>query len=356
MLRYDRSPLSHRLTAEGFLTGQAVVTRVGVFKYINADGTIRRELRHPDDVLEAESLDSLKLKPVTDNHPPVLVNADNAAAYAIGSVGENLSVEGGSIAASFSIHRKDAIEKIKLGKRELSLGYRLDLVEESGVWGGEPYTHRQKNIRYNHLAVVDRARAGAVARIHMDGLAVQLLDDDRVSNEDVKMSDKELQTVHLDGLPYKADPEVAKAYEKAVQAEKQARTDADTLQAQLDEAKAQLEATKAINTDEAIAAAVAERVALIESAKRVVNADSLAGLNSRQIKEAVLKEKGIDVTGKSDEYVSARFDAVMESVPSDADKALAEQKKATAAVNSDASAVKGDMRQQLNQKYHGGKA
>lgn len=354
MFRCDRSPLKHFKTPEGFLTGESVVTRVGVFKYYNADGSIRAELRHPDDVLDPASLETLKLKPVTDGHPPELVNADNAATYTVGSIGETIHVENGQVAVKFSVHRKDAINNISKGKRELSLGYNLDLVPEQGVWDGVPYTHRQTNIRYNHLAVVDRARAGAMARIHMDGAAVQLLPDD---NKEPIMTEKELQTVHLDGLAYRADAEVAKAYEKALQAEKQARVDAEALQGQVDELKSQLEAAKAVNTDEAIQKAVSERVALIESAARVVNADSLTGLNSRQIQEAVIKAKheGINLDGKSDDYVAARFDALIESLPSKEDEALAKQKAAVSHVSGARADQSEDLRVKLNAKYHGGK-
>ena len=359
MFRIDRSPFRHQQTAEGFLTGDAIVTRTGVFPYVNNDGSIRYELRHPDDVLNEDSLETLKLKPVTDNHPNELVTAENVDKYQIGSTGETVRVDESGVAVKFSVYRKDAIKKIANGKRELSLGYRLDLIEENGVWEGVPYTHRQKNIRYNHLAIVDQARAGRMARINMDGFAVQLHHDD----EDDTMTEKDMQTVNLDGLMYRADAEVARAYEKALSAkeealsaEKQARMDAETLKGQVDELKAQLEAVKAVNTDEAIAKAVAERVALLETAKRVVNVDSLQGLNDRAIKEAVIKAKheAINLDSKSDDYVNARFDALIEALPSVENQALSKQKKALADVRGD-SMYNEDMRVKLNKKFHGGK-
>jgi hypothetical protein len=280
-----------------------------------------------------------------------LVNSDNAEIYSIGSTGESVTTDENSVAIKFSVHRKDAIKKVALGKRELSLGYNLDLEEEAGVWDGVPYTHRQKNIRYNHLAIVDQARAGRMARINMDGVAVQLHHD----NEDKSMTDKEMQTVNLDGLSYRADAEVAKAYEKAVQAEKQTRNDAEALKGQVDELKAQLEAVKATHNDEAMAQAIAERVALLETAKRVVNVDSVQGMSDRLIKETVIKAKheAINLDGKSDDYVNARFDALIEALPSVEDEAVAKQKQAVASVHRD-TAVSTDMRSLINKKFHGG--
>ena len=43
-------------TKEGFLKGDAILTRTGVFTYVNADGSLRKELRHPDDVFVLDSL------------------------------------------------------------------------------------------------------------------------------------------------------------------------------------------------------------------------------------------------------------------------------------------------------------
>ena len=56
-------------TPEGFLKGRAIITSTGVFPYKDATGNVRRELRLPEDVFDPAHLDSLKLKPVTNEHP-----------------------------------------------------------------------------------------------------------------------------------------------------------------------------------------------------------------------------------------------------------------------------------------------
>lgn len=60
------------------------------------------------------------------------------------------------------------------GLRELSLGYSLDLDETPGVWNGQPYDAIQRNIRINHLALVEKARAGEQARLNIDGFVRKL--------------------------------------------------------------------------------------------------------------------------------------------------------------------------------------
>src|SRR5271156_2344986 len=90
--RYDRGAVSKAIiTDEGFLKAHAVVTRAGIFEYINADGSIRRELRHPNDVFQAESLGSMKMKPITNGHPAQkLVTSKNIKELAVGYTGETV--------------------------------------------------------------------------------------------------------------------------------------------------------------------------------------------------------------------------------------------------------------------------
>src|SRR5690625_7758468 len=59
-----------------------------------------------------------------------------------------------------------AVSAIQGGKVELSSGYYADYVPEAGVTdAGENYEFVQRNIVINHVALVDKARAGHGARI-----------------------------------------------------------------------------------------------------------------------------------------------------------------------------------------------
>src|SRR4030042_1892481 len=68
-VHFDIADMSMTKTSEGFLKGVVKVTKIGVFQYRNADGSIRKELRHPNDVFSYNSLQSLKMIPITDLHP-----------------------------------------------------------------------------------------------------------------------------------------------------------------------------------------------------------------------------------------------------------------------------------------------
>lgn len=168
VIRLDNLPLDRTYyTEEGYLKDNPIVTRTGIFEYTNADGTVSRELRLPEDVFAPESLQSYKGKPVIITHDAGLVNKDNVAHEQIGTILSDGYQDHDKVRAEIIIHDTDELKSC--GLRELSLGYNLDLEYTSGVWNGQHYDAIQRNIRINHLALVQEARAGETARLNIDG-------------------------------------------------------------------------------------------------------------------------------------------------------------------------------------------
>jgi hypothetical protein len=142
--------------------------------YQNSDGSTRRELRLEQDV--RASVPGFAQKPLTNGHPPGLVDPDNAKHYAVGAVG-GASYSDGWVRAPLTVWQRDAIDAIRDGRAQLSVGYSCRLVDESGVHDGQAYDCRQEDIVINHLAIVDVARAGPEARLRLDaGDAVAMTD------------------------------------------------------------------------------------------------------------------------------------------------------------------------------------
>ena len=329
-LRFDRNPLPKvSKTKEGYIKGMAIVTRTGIFKYVDNQGNIRLELRHPDQVLEAESLESLKQIPITLEHPTVLVDATNAKNLSVGLTGETVKVDGENINTTVTITALDGINAVDNGKEELSLGYTLDLEEEQGIYNGQPYTHRQKNIRYNHLAIVERGRAGANARLNFDSFECGMIVDENITQERENMV-----KINIDNVDVEVDEAVKRAYDNLNARFDSATAEADTLKAKLDETEEQLKKAKEINSDSLISAKAKDRVELIAKASKIVNADSLYDLSDRDIKLSVIKSRydSLDLTDKSDDYVSARFDAICEAL-SNNDEAIKKQQEKAKEVN-----------------------
>ena len=99
---------------------------------------------------------------MTNDHPPGIIGPDDVRLYEMGHA-EN--IRRGSdewadyILADLHIHDRELIDAIQSGKREVSCGYECDYVQ------GEDGSYSQKNIRGNHIAVVERGRAGKRAAI-----------------------------------------------------------------------------------------------------------------------------------------------------------------------------------------------
>lgn len=316
MQRYDTVTLQAVQTDEGFYNDSPVIGRTGILIYRNADGTERREYRPPEEAFNDDSLQSIRGKPVTLGHHG-MVTADNIGnAKAVGTVLSAARKDGNTIRADVVIYNLDTTD------RELSCGYTTTLDETAGVTpDGEHYDAVQRNIRYNHLAIVTRGRAG-VARLNLDG--EQYIEESEDSMEKIKLDS---------GLEYDAAPEVKLAFD-SMKAKAEADKKAfDELQAKYDVASAEVEKLKAdaVKAEEAYKADFAEAVKTalelreIAKEKGVENAD---GMSNDEIKRAVIAKVYPDVKldGKSADYIEAVFDMSKAVKAEKADK-MADQRE-----------------------------
>lgn len=176
--RIDSIPIgSTSFDEQGFLHDTPIVTSTGIFEYGLPDGGVRRELRLPEHVFDKKSLASYAGKPVIITHEAGSIDKDNVMKEIVGTILSEGFRDGSDVRCKVVIHDIDKVKKTPY--RELSLGYNLDLIEEPGKWNGEPYDAIQTNIRINHLAIVESARAGEQAHLNLDGKKVEL--DDKKS-------------------------------------------------------------------------------------------------------------------------------------------------------------------------------
>jgi len=299
VMRYDRMPLRANRTAEGFIQDTAVLTRTGIFEYREPNGTIRREYRPPEEVFHADSLASFKGKPITDGHPG-MVTSKNAKLHTVGSILSEGRADGDNVICDLIIYDTSPVDA---GKKELSVGYQLDLDETPGEINGDRYDAIQRNIRVNHNALVPRGRAGN-ARLNLDAA------DADTTEEDTTMT---MVKVRLDsGISYDAAPEVANALQATQDALTAARADIDKEKARADAAEAKLgDAEKATDKIRADAAAAAKARILLEDSATKVGASFKPDATDTEIRSAVIKKvrgDSFDLTGKTDGYIEAAYD------------------------------------------------
>jgi hypothetical protein len=294
---------------DGFLVGEAIVTKTGVFPYLNRNGEVLYQLRHEEDVFDKESLDSLKLIPITVEHPiGDVVNVDNANRLVVGATGGDVNVQRNSVICSLSIFHKDAIKTIQSGKKELSLGYRYDLIKENGEYLGQKYTHRQKNIKYNHLAVTSAGRIGPEARLNVDSFSNIMIQKE----EDMEAEIEQRQEGLVENIIQETEKE-----KKII--ENEIAKDSNDLILRLEAIVSRFEKFNepvqkiAVDSNE-IEKLASERAEILVIASEFFACDSLSKKSNREIKEMIVKSKKPDFNcdSKSDEYLNGAFDSFLE--------------------------------------------
>lgn len=318
VLRYDKAYIQDfSETSDGYLTIHACpVTRPGVFPYLRQDGKVVMEAKLPEELFSETTIASAQAKPMTDDHPNELVTAANYPIYAKGMTHTDAAVRDNKLVISFTITDSATIEKIRGGKRELSIGFVADIAPETGTYNGETYESVQRNMEINHIAIVDKGRAGPSVAIRADS-AVMV-------DESEKQGGRKMPTVRIDNKEYEVDP-VVKSRMDALEAQTalaEAKVkdvdklsgERDALQAKLDKSEADLgeEKKKVLSVDE-LDKLVANRIELTSKAKEFLgDSFDFSAKTDRAIKEEVIASVNKTFKGddKSDDYINAFFDAM----------------------------------------------
>jgi len=332
--RFDAATLGEvTRTPQGFLRAPARVTRTGVLTYRRADGTLRRELRRPEQVFANGSLATLADAPITDLHPREMVSAQNARELALGHITGDARADGKRyVEATLLITDAKLIAAVERRDRvEASCGYTCKLIEQPGTYQGERYDAEQTAIVYNHVGLGPRGwgRAGADVALRLDGKPAELTDNPHAATLALDPLEPpenapphkgparmDLVTVRIDGIDAQVTPQAEQLVRKVTSQLETATATSAELQKKLDAKTAELDATAkqlaAASDTKRLDSLVADRVALFEAARAVLGTGvELTGLTSRQIQEKAIAhlDSAATMTGQSDEYVAAYFTA-----------------------------------------------
>lgn len=148
------------------------ISKVGVFPYSGAQisseleaGKIYQVYRPEEELSNPETIESFKLIPWTDEHEmlsgsPEEGLMDPSRKGVHGVIGEDVYYEDGYLKGNLKIFSNKLAELIDSGKKELSIGYRCLYDIVSGVYNGVRYDAIQRQIRGNHVALVEEGRSG----------------------------------------------------------------------------------------------------------------------------------------------------------------------------------------------------
>lgn len=156
-------------TPEGYLVCLGVpIGRTGEQEYLPRElglegDKLIKVYRKEQDVFKPSAIASFEGKPFCNDHPPEDVTSANYPMYTKGTV---INVRRGTLdtgedalICDLVVYDSNLAAQIKAGKREISCGYDCTYVSNGDG------TYHQEDIIGNHVAVVDRGRAGASVSI-----------------------------------------------------------------------------------------------------------------------------------------------------------------------------------------------
>ncbi len=191
---YYSSRLSENIskTPEGFLICRNVpIARVGVQDYLGSEigqgnSQLYKVTRPGTEVFSPAAMASFEGKPICDEHPDVDVDAANYKDYMKGivrDVRKGIGEFADCLMADLIIYDATLAHAIEDGKREISCGYDCLWVQTGDT------AFEQREIRGNHVAVVDKGRAGHKVAIRDQAPPVVV----KRKRSDRKMSDSILK-------------------------------------------------------------------------------------------------------------------------------------------------------------------
>ncbi|APG91143.1 DUF2213 domain-containing protein [Sinorhizobium americanum] len=320
-----------RRTADGYLVADVRTARTGIQLYAGREVgkpemQVVKVYRPEDEVFDKASLGSYAHKPVTNDHPVEAVTPDNWKAVSVGQIGDEVARDGEFVRIPLIVMDAAAIKAIDDGKRELSAGYTCDLAWEAGTTPeGEKYDAIQKDIRINHVAIVQRGRAGSEARIG-DGAGKWGVSPVNTQIADERIPKMDLRKLLVDGLTVETTDQGAQAIiklqkdlessaAKFADAEKAHQTALAAKDAELAKKDAEIDALKGkILSDADLDKRVQARAGLVAKANVLAKDVKTEGLSDAAIRKAVVVAKLGDaaIADKSEAYIDARFDMLVE--------------------------------------------
>ncbi|BCU91106.1 Uncharacterized protein conserved in bacteria [Yersinia pseudotuberculosis] len=175
----------------------------GVFEYLGKNlpnapdpSKIYRVWRPEEELADPECIESFKLLPWIDDHPPGLLG-DQEEGFTPseekgvhGTIGERVYYKNGVLRGNIKLFSSSMSTLVDEGKKELSPGYRAQYewspgVAPSGVAKGQPYDVIQRKPRGNHLASVDEGRQGPSVAV-LDAFTIDSKDFIEMTEEEKK--------------------------------------------------------------------------------------------------------------------------------------------------------------------------
>lgn len=312
--RFDVSSIKRgvKIMSQGFLKIPASLTRVGVLEYTRMDGSKVRELRHPDEVFNPESISTLESAPlITGTHR--MVYPENVKEAQVGVVSERLDRVGNVLDGHIVVQDAATISQVQSKELvELSPGYTCRVDRTPGEWNGERYDQIQRKIIYNHVMLLPKGhgRQGSEVSLRMDA-AFSAIPEEGVRTMKVRVS--------LNGIEHEVEvaDNAAVAFKSGIENLQSVRMDSANLEGQIAVKDKEIADLK-VRLDAALSPVeiekrVDERMAVVDKAKALLPEVKFDGLSLDEIRKQALVADGFDrvtLDAKDAGFIEGAFSAL----------------------------------------------
>lgn len=172
-LIFDTKNSNREKDANGFLhVKNCHCTKVQIAQYLGCEiskdliaDKVYNVFRPEEELKKADTVQSLNGVPLQLEHHDD--TAEKPAQYTrIGATGTDAVFEYPYLSNSLHFFNQKAIDLIESGEKcELSIGYDCEIHKEAGEFEGVPYDFVQRNIKIQHVALVECGRAGADVKV-----------------------------------------------------------------------------------------------------------------------------------------------------------------------------------------------
>jgi hypothetical protein len=316
---------------DGTFIAHAPITSIGVYVYSRENGTAH-ELRSYEEVFKEDSLKTLENLPITLHHPSDKITKENQKKHEVGRIIGNIAHYDNDprVYADLHITNKTAIKAaLSSGVKFLSCGYESKDLKIDGVFLGMKYDTIQTNIRYNHVALCRKPRGDENLMIKLDGIEEALKFGDAqtefeetvstINNGENNMTQKEdsgnsnAETIKMFAdMQTKLDGKEKELIAAKAETDK-FKGEKDVLQAKCDSLASELKSLQ-----DSFPSQIHELACKLSTLRCLVNEWGIEGLKAdateKEMKVAIISkhDKNFKADGKSEDYISARFDSTIE--------------------------------------------
>lgn len=149
------------------------LSKEGVFPYLGKQidkslipDKIYWVYRPMSEISAPETVESFNAAPLIDEHEMIGEGWTPYDDRPAGGVVYNTHAKDGKLYGDIRIYSEKLKDEIESGKKELSMGYECNYEPEKGVFEGKQYDFVQRNLRGNHIALVNRGRMGSDVRVY----------------------------------------------------------------------------------------------------------------------------------------------------------------------------------------------